>query len=127
MKQSVLKHKQLRICAALLVADGLVFMTVDPQSAPAIWLIVGYILLGVSLFATAALFATAFRSYGQRIYKTAWRLLAYAATALIIMIGLQSIGQLTIRDVLTLLPFTLIAYWYFGYSKRQTAMARANN
>jgi hypothetical protein len=31
---------------------------------------------------------------------------------------LQSIGQLTVKDVVALLPFVIIAYLYFGYGKK---------
>ncbi|CAN5163377.1 hypothetical protein BH09PAT3_BH09PAT3_2920 [soil metagenome] len=118
MKQNIYHHRHFQVCAALIVADCLVFTLVNPSQASATWLITGYVLLGLTLFGLASLLATTLKSYGERAHGVGKRLLRYGATAVVAIIGLQSIGQLTVKDVMTLLPFIIIAYLYFGYGKK---------
>jgi hypothetical protein len=118
MNQKLLHNRHIQICAALLAADCLVFGLVNPQNASALWLIGGYILLGLTFFGLASLLAVSLHSYGQRAQAVGRRFLRYAAIIVVAMIGLQSIGQLTVKDVMALLPFVVIAYFYFGYNKK---------
>jgi hypothetical protein len=117
MKQTLIHNRHFQICAALIVADCLVFTVVDPRKATAPWLIVGYILLGITFFSLAGLFANSLKGYGERVQKYGRRFLRYGAAILVALIGLQSIGQLTVKDVVTLLPLAVLAYWYLGYGK----------
>lgn len=122
----IIHNHHARVCAALIAADCLVFAFVDPTRASALWLGVGYILLGLTLLTLAMVLAQSVKSYGDAAYKAAGRFLRYAAVAAIVLIGLQSIGQLTTRDIITFTPFLLIAYWYFGYNKRLKTVAVTN-
>ncbi len=119
MKKNIIYHRQFQVCAALIAADCCVYSVVDPRQADAAWLIVGYVLLGLTLFSLAFLLAQAFKTYGDSAYKIAWRFLRYGVIATIALVGLQSIGQLTVKDILTLSPLMLVAYFYFGYGKRR--------
>lgn len=118
MKQKLLHNRTTQICAGLLVADFAVFTGVNPRQASAPWLIIGYILLGLTLFGLSSLVSAALKNYGESVHLKAKRLLRYGAAVLVTTVGLQSIGQLTVKDVATLLPLVLLAYLYFGYGKR---------
>lgn len=119
----LLHTRHAQICAALIAADCLVFTMVNPRSASAHWLIIGYVLLGLTLFGLSSLIATSLRNYGDVLYAKSRRLLRYGVSILVGVIGLQSIGQLSVKDVSVLLPFVVLAYLYFGYGKK---MAREN-
>lgn len=121
MQQILLQNRHIQVCAALIAADCLVFTMVNPRSASAVWLIGGFVLLGMTLFSVAGLFATVLRTYGDGVHRFGRRILRYGAAVCVILVGLQSIGQLTLKDVLTLLPFAVIAYLYFGYGKKLSA------
>lgn len=126
MPKHIIYHRHFQISTALIVTDALVFSLVNPISASAPWLITGYLLLAATFFSLAALVAQSLRTYGDHTYKVAWRLIRYSVFAVVILIGLQSIGQLTTRDIVTFTPFVAIAYWYFGYSKRQAPQLVSN-
>lgn len=117
MKQT-LQNRHLQICAALIAADCFVFTLVDPQQASALWLITGYILMAVTLFGLASLLATGLKSYGKRTQVVGKRFLRYSTLIIVVLLGLQSIGQLTFKDIVALLPLAVIAYLYFGYGKK---------
>ena len=128
MKQTakrIVHNRHAKVCAALIAADCLVFSTVNPRHAAATWLITGYVLLGLTIFALAHLLGLTLRSYGATAQTLGTRALRYGAAAVVLMIGLQSIGQLTAKDVLTLLPLVIGLYLYIGYGKR-VAMERAS-
>lgn len=118
--QHLLRAHYLQRCIALFVADCLVFSFVNPAKASAPWLIIGYILLGLTLLSLLNLAAMVLKTYGKHPYALGRRLFRYVGVVAIALIGLQSIGQLTTRDVVTLLPMALIAYIYFSYSKKAT-------
>jgi hypothetical protein len=118
MKQTFTHNRHLQICAALIAADCFVFTLVDPQQASALWLITGYILMGLTLFGVASLLASCLKSYGLRTQAVGRRFLRYSAIIGVVLLGLQSIGQLTVKDVIALLPLAVIAYLYFGYGKK---------
>jgi hypothetical protein len=118
MSKNIIYDRYFQVSAALLVTDGLVYSLVDPTKASALWLITGFALLGLSMLSLAALLAQSVKTYGEQAHRIAWRILRYGVVAAVILIGLQSIGQLTTKDILTFAPFVITAYWYFGYSKR---------
>ena len=121
MFKNLVLNRQIQVCAALIAADCLVFTLVDPVSASATWLFSGYVLLGLTLFALARLLAEAFKSYGRRTYGLSKRLMYYGAATVVTLIGLQSVGQLTVRDVTMMAAFAVLAYLYISYDKKMTA------
>ncbi len=118
MKQTLLHNRHLHTFAALIAADLVVFTAVDPSKASALWLITGYVLLGMTVFALASSIAGAFKQYGTRAHSLSTRFLRYGAAIVVVLVGLQSVGQLTVKDVATLLPLALLAYLYLGYGKK---------
>lgn len=118
MSQKLLHNRHIKICAALIAADCLIFTLVNPRTASALWLIVGFGLLGLTFFGLAGLLASSLKSYGEQAYRAGKRFLRYGAAICVVLVGLQSVGQLTVRDVLALLPFVIIAYLYFGYGRK---------
>lgn len=121
MQHRLARNRHLQVCAALIAADCLVFTMVDPAESSAYWLIGGFLLFGATLFAVSGLIASALKAYGEQTHRRARRLGRYSAAIIMVLIGLQSIGQLTVKDVLTFLPLVVIAYLYFGYGKKVTA------
>lgn len=118
MRQKLLNNRHTKICAALIAADCLVFTLVNPRTASAMWLIVGFALLGCTFFGLASLLASSLKGYGEQTHRAGKRFLRYGAVIVLAILGLQSIGQLTVKDVVALLPFVVIAYLYFGYGKK---------
>lgn len=124
--QKILKHRALhnrytQVCAALIAADCLVFTLIDPRTASATWLFIGFSMLAVTIYSIGVLIARSLQAYGSGVYATARRFARYAALTGIFLIGMQSIGQLTVRDLVTLLPFAVILYIYLSYGRRQAA------
>lgn len=118
MHQKLRNNRHIKICAALIAADCLVFSLVNPRTASAMWLIAGFVLLGFTFFGLAGLLAGSLKGYGEQTHRAGKRFLRYGAAITLALVGLQSVGQLTVKDVAALIPFVIIAYLYFGYGKK---------
>lgn len=117
-KIKILHHRQLAISLGLLLSDLVVFLAINPRQASALWLIIGYLMFSATIVSLADLLALSLKGYGRSTRRTAKRTLRYAAAVIIAIIGLQSIGQLTVKDVATLLPVVVLFGVYAGYGKK---------
>lgn len=94
-------------CAAALLLIGLVFLT-DPQDVPSLLLILPFVLISILLFTCIRVILYFF---GVAASKSRHIALVAALVPVLIM-GLQSIGQLTIRDVAVIGAITALSYFY---------------
>ena len=111
------RNRTVQGAVGLILSDIAVFSSVDPRKASAGWLIIGYVLIALTAFGICHMIADTLRGYGSTAYHVGSRLLKYVAIIIVGLIGLQSIGQLTTKDIVTMLPLAVLAYWYFGYGK----------
>ncbi len=118
-----IRQKILRAIAAWAVL--LLFMAfLQPQRLPVVVLIVPFVLLFAAFFALWDLVAALQIKYVSRMATGSLhrRLGATISMSVVLLLVLQSLGQLTMRDVVTLLAAVLIGYLYlarnrFGTSK----------
>jgi len=108
------KRKLLRL-AVLFVADALFFSLVNPQKVYAVVIIVGFVLLGLTIYALLDfLLALAERIVPFSLHTK--KRIALAATLVIsLLIAMQSIGQLTVKDILAVIPLVIVLSFYFSY------------
>jgi len=83
------------------------FMT-DPQSIPSVLLIVPFILLFIIITGGAALGLDAWQVPRSKALKVG----ATVAAVSVLLLGLQSLGQLTVGDVLAVIVLFSVAYLY---------------
>lgn len=106
--------------AALATADLAVFGVANPESAPSQILFVGFLLLVanfyVILLAALKLAAWYGVSPGRRRQRFIWLMTAVFSG----LAALQSIGELSPRDVLVLFPLASLLYLYLSYGRAQT-------
>jgi hypothetical protein len=85
------------------------FFIADPAKVPAVILILPFLLLFMGLFSMALyIFGTRKRIEDRRQIKLA----ALCASLPILLLVLQSIGQLTLRDVITVGILFVLSYFY---------------
>lgn len=100
--------KPLLISGASLALLLLMFFAVDPGGVPAFILILPFILLFTLLFAALVFL---FDKKGT-VRARGLRLAALCASLPILLLVLQSIGQLTLRDVLTVAVLFGLSFFY---------------
>jgi hypothetical protein len=90
----------------------------QPQKLPVLLLIVPFILLLIALMNTwKVAVPLLYRLVGKRGRVSTARLRVAACGSVVLLLVLQSLGQLTLRDVLTILAIIVIGYVYSGRSR----------
>ncbi len=115
-------HRKLPLLA-LIAADLSVFGATSPQNASSIVLFIGFLLLAATFYVLllGALRLVAWYGISPGRYRK--RFIRLTAGVFSGLVALQSIGELSSRDVLVLLPLALIAYIYLSYGRREPAVA----
>jgi hypothetical protein len=102
--------------SGLLAADIAVFGLTDPQEAPSFMLIIGYVLLCVTIFYLVDAVLSVSRLYGVPV-RHKRRVLRSTVLLISGLVALQSIGQLSTRDVIVLMPLSALLYMYLSYAR----------
>lgn len=98
----------LKIAATSSTILLLFLFTTNPQSIPSVLLIVPFVLLFIIITSGMPLVFSA-----QQLAKTkALKIGATVAAVSVLLLGLQSLGQLTLRDVFAVIVFFGVAYFY---------------
>lgn len=112
------KRKLIRTLA-LFIADALFFSFVNPANAYAIIIIIGFLLLIVTIYSIVDFLL----ALGERIIPFSLNTKKRIAVAVTLVSGLliamQSIGQLTYKDILAVIPLVLVLSFYFSYMLRK--------
>jgi len=97
------------ICMAIVL---LLFLVTDPNKVPSFILILPFLLLFVSLL---LLVSVLLRWQGMGKARSIRLSVVFSSIPLILLV-LQSIGQLTVRDVLTMAVLFTLSYFYVSRS-----------
>jgi hypothetical protein len=103
--------------ALLLLVDGLFFGLFAPQSS-ALIVIPALLLVIVNIYALVKVLLYVVGRFITIKPVIVRRVTVVATGCLAVLLALQSIGQLTIRDVLTLIPLMTVLYFYLSYAHR---------
>lgn len=98
--------------------DGLFFGFIDPRKAAAPLLIVGFVLLSLSIYMTWQGFLKIFTQAGLPFRSAATKLTGVTTSLTVIVVALQSMGELTFRDLAVIMPLSLVAYFYLAYGRQ---------
>lgn len=112
-----LLHRRIWPVLCLLIVDGLFFSVTNPVSAHAAILIVGFALVACTLYAFVDLSLRLGALYGITPTRHRKRVARVATGLCAGLIALQSIGQLSARDISVLFPLALVAYLYVSYGR----------
>ena len=108
------KRKPIQLMA-LFVVDALFFSLVNPVNAYAIVIVLGFVLLIITIYVLIDFLL----ALGERIIPfsahTKRRMALATTLVLALLIAMQSIGQLTTKDILAVIPLAIILSIYFSY------------
>jgi hypothetical protein len=104
----------------LFIGDSLFFSLINPTNVYSVVLIIGFILLALTIYAMIDfLLQLADRIVPFRQY-TKKRVALAVTLVLSLLIAMQSIGQLTSKDILATVPLVIVLSFYFSYMTRKT-------
>ena len=111
-----LTRKHIWQLGGLLAVDVLLFSYTNATVAPSYVVMIGFLLLTLTLYQLIYSLLSLSSLYGVKI-KRQRPLAAYLTAVVGGLIALQSIGELSPRDVLVLLPLAILGYIYSVYAK----------
>lgn len=114
------KYKQFRLHAVILLLDALFFAFFSPDDSA--WVILPALVL--MIMTIWLLFRLLVQGLSRIVPLKAGvqkRLVRLFVVATGLVIALQSIGQLTAKDVLTIVPLVAILYFYLAYAGSASA------
>lgn len=115
-----LRSKKLGYLAALVVLDGLFFSLIDPRRAPALVIIVGFALVVATWYVLIDLLlglaerVVTFSPRARRRWQDSLTMLGG------LLLAMQSIGQLTAKDLLAIVPLVAVLAFYLSYQRKET-------
>ena len=119
MKLRSLFSSQHTVRLLLLIGVDVVFFSViDPRNAASFVVVVGFLLLLATIY---ALLQVCMEQIGQRLglsKDNSKKLVLLLTVFLGVVVGLQSIGQLSLRDLLAITPLIIVLYFYLSYFRQ---------
>jgi hypothetical protein len=119
MKMKIHKKSLTWQILTMLIIDGLFFGYLNPNKVNSLFLIVGFVLVGLTIYLFMQLVLIFFKNLGFKI-KNRRKAAIFIAVLLSLLLSLQSIGQLTLRDVLIIIPIAVLLYIYTAYIRPRT-------
>ena len=104
---------------ALLVVDSIFFSAINPAKAYALVVIVGFGLLVLTIYAVIDLLLLLVVRIVPLSDLLRKRILTSGTMLLGLLIAMQSIGQLTVKDMFALVPLVLVLGFYLSYQTKQ--------
>jgi len=117
---------RLQLIIGLVALDGAFFMLTDPRQVASIVIIIGFLLLSLTLYLLISRLCVASQLYGLPFGRQSHRIALFGTGVIAGLIALQSIGELTVRDMLVAVPLSTVMYLYFSYGRAKARIARPN-
>jgi len=112
IKPYVRRFPEVLVLGAACIFGLLFFALTNPQNSAPVVLVVGFIILLVSSYCMVRLAARALK-LNRKLGSVPYNGIVVAVSLLpVMLLALQSIGQLTPRDVITLIILFLAGYFY---------------
>lgn len=100
----------------LFILDFAYFGTTNVSKISAFLMIIGFVFLMANVYFLIYKAIGLVRLYGLPVVRRT-RLSMYLTGAIGLLVALQSIGELSLKDILVMLPLALIAYLYQSYMR----------
>lgn len=120
MISKVLLTHRLWFVIVLLALDSAFFTLTDANKVTSVALILGFLLLATTLYLCLSRLVSLARVYGLPLSHHQRRFAVFGTVIIGGVIALQSMGELTIRDLLVVLPLGVLLYAYLSYGRVKT-------
>lgn len=114
-----LQNRSVRLLLLTVAADGLFFGLTDPAKVASLWLVAGYLLAVVNLYWFFRVLVAVAGVYMKPIQRQQRHLTGVLTVTAAILLGMQSMGQLSVKDMAVLLPLVVLGYFYLRYGQRR--------
>lgn len=108
---------RLKMIISLLALDSAFFTLTDPAQVNSLVLIASFLLLSLTCYLLISRLCAVAQLYGLPLGHPAHRIALFGTVVIVGLTALQSIGELSIRDMLVALPLGIVLYLYLSYSR----------
>lgn len=115
-----------RLMLGLLMLDSAFFTFTNPSNVDSIVLFIGFLLLSTTLYLFITRLCAMGRLYGFQFDVHSRRIAMFGTGTIVVLLALQSLGELTTRDTVVALPLGLITYLYLSYGRTRGHISRPN-
>src|ERR1017187_2554976 len=115
-----LTSAKFRIIAPLLLIDVLFFSLINPTDSSSFIVISGCILVILTTYALVSAVTRLVAIFIPISVATQKRFTLFMSLLLVFMLLMQSIGQLSLRDLIAILPLLTVLYIYLTYNSKDS-------
>ena len=109
------RFASLKLLGIVSVIDAAFFSLTSPQTSHSLLIIAGICLLVAGIYVWTATLVRVLGAFWPLTLRTKWRLVMFLTVMTSLLIVMQSIGQLSWRDALVIIPFVAVLYAYIAY------------
>lgn len=113
-----LKRRPVPLILLTILLDTIFFGLTDPAEVAPLWLIVGFVLAVATIYWFIRLALTVLGVYLKGLKTQQQQLTTILTSVSAVILGMQSMGQFSLRDFLVLVPLVLVGYFYIRYNRR---------
>ena len=114
-------YPAIKFVIPLLVADIVFFSLVNPLSSNSFMIIIGCLLTALTIYIVLRALTRLLGVFISMSQPTQRRFAIFMTLLLMFLLLMQSIGQLSIRDILAIVPLMIVLYIYLTYTSRTRA------
>jgi hypothetical protein len=103
----------------LFAADGLFFSLINPNSVYSFVIVIGFLLLALTIYALIDFLLVLAERIVPFSLHTKKRIAFASTLVLSLLVAMQSIGQLTSKDILAMVPLVIVLSFYLSYVTRK--------
>ena len=118
------RFMSLRLVAVVTGIDAVYFSLTEPNAGNSLMLIAGIGLLAISVYVWVGLAVRCGAAFWPTPARGQRRLTTFLAVVVMVLILMQSIGQLSWRDFAAIIPFAVAFYVYLAYLTPNVPEAR---
>jgi len=110
--------RSIRFILPLAVADIVFFSLVNPANSSSFMIIIGILLTALTIYVAIFGLTKLLAVFFTVSRRTQRRFAIFSTLVLMFLLLMQSIGQLSLRDILAIVPLMIVLYIYLTYTSR---------
>lgn len=116
----LIKNRKSQYLLIIVVVDLLFFGLTDPSKVPSVLLVAGFVLLIATFYLAFSVVLEAIDGGDEVLPKRNRNIVPISTAVLAFVIAMQSIGQLSIRDLLAVIPLAVLFLIYSSYLTKKS-------
>lgn len=114
-------YPAIKVVIPLLAADIVFFSLINPLNSNSFMIIIGCLLTALTIYVVLRALTRLLAVFITMSQRTQRRFAIFTTLLLMFLLLMQSIGQLSLRDIIAIVPLMVVLYIYLTYTSRTRA------